>query len=133
MTAKTNTKYRPVLTATQIAHILTLAKSEVPMSSTSISILGSLSPFYAKIQNKAVEPAYETAPKASILESLGALPIPAVDKETYWAECYEKWSIAGPTALNLEEIAGANEHRYINGLMTAEEISDFEAGTLGEG
>tara|TARA_R110000803_G_scaffold207182_1_gene274960 strand:+ start:4344 stop:4775 length:432 start_codon:yes stop_codon:yes gene_type:complete len=134
-------KYRPVLTAEQIEHILTLAKLESPMSSASISILGSLSPFFAKIQNKAVNAAYSTTEKSSkfSIESLGGsatgpdLAPNVGDKEEYWERCYNQWLI-DPTSLSLNGIEAANEHRYLHGIMTPEEQASFETGTpMGEG
>tara|TARA_R110000803_G_scaffold209779_1_gene280035 strand:- start:281 stop:697 length:417 start_codon:yes stop_codon:yes gene_type:complete len=137
---KNSNKYRPVLTAEQIEHILVLAKGS-PMTDTNISLIGSLSPFFAKIQNKAVTAAYSTTEKSSkfSIESLGGsatgldLAPNVGDKEEYWERCYNQWLIT-PTEMSLNGIEAANEHRYLHGLMTPEEQTAFETGTpLGEG
>lgn len=143
-------KYRPVLTAAQITHILTLAKTESPMSQMSLSVIASLASFQAKIDNAAITAAYVTSPTVSktSLEALGGVPATASDslpntchgyntspnvsntyesKESYWAACYEKYSIS-PASCTLQEIEAAREHKYLNGLMTEEEVKAFERG-----
>tara|TARA_R110002153_G_scaffold69313_1_gene183377 strand:- start:811 stop:1251 length:441 start_codon:yes stop_codon:yes gene_type:complete len=135
-------KYRPVLTAAQIEHILTLAKLESPISATSFSVIATLSPFYAKIQNNAVTAAYSTAPAASSKFSVSGLggtspaqpdnttstaASGATAKEDYWEECYNQWLIT-PTEMSLAGIEAAQEHRYLHGLMTPEEQASFEMG-----
>lgn len=62
-------KYRPVLTEHQILHILALAKQN--LSPASISIIATLSPFQAKIENKAVSAAYVPTGRANLLDTLG--------------------------------------------------------------
>ena len=126
-------KYRPVLTATQILHILTLAKTESPISSASISLIATLAPFQAKIENAGIAPAYTTTPivSATSLEGLGALaPLETTpyNKEEYWQRCYTKYS-ANPVACSLEEIHAAKEHMYLHELMSAEEVAEFEAAS----
>lgn len=132
------TKYRPVLTAAQILHIITLAKSESPISTESIGIVSCLVPFQAKIQNAAITPAYTMAPakvKAHSLESLGGMTediggLPTGDgskpKEEYWEICYFMYKTS-PTTCTLQEIQAAREHMYLNDLMTPEEMVEFEA------
>ena len=133
---KNSNKYRPVLTAEQIEHILTLAKLESPISATSFSVIATLSPFYAKIQNNAVTAAYSTTEKSSKF-SVAGLGGPAqpdntsatAKKETYWEACYNQWLIT-PTEMSLAGIEAANEHRYLHGLMTPEEQVAFESGDM---
>lgn len=128
-------KYRPVLTATQIEHILALAKSESPISQDSMSLISTLSPFQAKIQNAGIAAAYTVSnkPKANSLEALGGVSstssISSSSKEEYWEMCYLKLQ-SNPTTCSLEEIKAANEHKYLNELMTPEEIKKFERGDL---
>lgn len=128
----TKAKYRPVLTAPQILHILNLAKSEVPLSDISYSIISTLASFQAKIENNGINPAYTAKPqKVSTLESLGGVIPNSTDgleytKEQYWASCYSKFCI-DPISCSLEEISAATEHKYVNDLMTAEEIEVFES------
>lgn len=132
--AKPITKYRPVLTATQILHILTLAKSEYPLTQDSMNLIVSLSPFAAKIDNAGIQAAYVTTPRkdTSSLEALGAAPsIPAtqvlgVNKEEYWEQCYQLY-ISNPTACSLAQINAAKEHMYLNELLSPEEVAEFES------
>jgi len=124
-------KYRPVLTATQIQKILALAKTEIPLSIESISIISTLAPFAAKIENAGIVAAYSTSPakpKVGSLESLGGTASPVDDtlsKEEYWELCHSKYN-SQPENCSLAEIEGAQEYRYLNGLMSAEEAITFE-------
>lgn len=129
-------KYRPVLTARMIEHIIALAKQENPISSESIEVLGILAPFQAKIQNAALTPAYTSAPpKPSIEESLGMNQPATVPtslygvhskKEVYWQACYSKY-IINPLSCTVEEIQAAREHMYLHDKMSEEEKEKFEA------
>jgi len=128
-------KYRPVLTGGMIEHILSLCKKETPISSESISVIGVLAPFQAKIQNDAIAEAYTVAPpKPSLEESLG-LEVPAttpssstpprVSKEEYWHLCHTKYTLS-PESCTLTEIQAAREHAYLHELMSPEEVEAFE-------
>lgn len=132
-------KYRPSLTAAHINHILQLAKTELPyLSKASISLIGVLAPFQAKIENDSIAAAYTVQPprpKANSLEALGAGKVPTFShavndtnyesKEQYWQACYELYQ-ANPAACTLEQITASSEHRYINDLMTPEEEKEHE-------
>lgn len=137
-------KYRPVLTASQILHILTLCKTESPISSESMSVIATLSSFQAKIENAGITPAYIQAapkPKANSLEALGFVGASSVetvdttlaptyeDKEAYWSHCYAKYS-TNPASCTLQEIHAAKEHMYINDLMSEEEVRVFESDSI---
>lgn len=124
--SKSKGKYRPSLPAHLIAHIVDLAKKEIPMSTESIELIGILAPFMAKVENLAMAPAYTTTPKLSMFESIGGEVADASEpKEEYWYRCYLKL-IAKPNQCSLKEIEAANEHRYLNGLMDALEMASFE-------
>ena len=129
---KANTKkYRPVLSACMIDHIVSLAKTESPISSESITLLGILAPFQAKIQNEGITPAYVTVPTKSLEESLG-LEVPVTHplgmaKEAYWESCYNSYKL-NPASCSLQEIQAAREHMYLEGLMSEEEVVEFEKG-----
>lgn len=130
----TKSKYRPVLTASEILKILELAKTESPMSDISYSLVSKLSAFQAKIENDGVSPAYTPKPaKPSILESLeGTLDdnnLHNQTKEEYWKECYIKWT-EWPQACSLNVIRASDEHRYLNDLMSPEEILTHESKIL---
>jgi hypothetical protein len=130
-------KYRPVLSAAQIEHILNLCRFDIIHAAqlpdgdieTSSSIISVLSPFQAKIENAGISPAYTTTPKPSMLEQLGAVPITPTtrDNETYWHKCYIKMQ-ESPNLCTLQEIAAAKEHMYLNDLMSEEEVEAFERG-----
>lgn len=137
MSTVDNKRYRPVLTSSQIQKILTLAKCEQPLSNEGLSLISTLAPFYAKIENSGIQAAYSISPikaKVGSLESLGE-PISHIadadtlTKENYWILCYAKYE-DDPALCSLQEIEGAQEHRYLNGLMSDEELRIFE---LGEG
>jgi len=135
--AKPAQKFRPVLTAAQIEHILYLAKTEQPsITAASMSLISTLSPFQAKIANAGIQPAYTMAPvkpKAASIEGLGGDPfvntkLMGQSKEMYWADCYNKFS-DNPALCNLDEIAAAKEHMYLNDLMSPAELAEFETST----
>ncbi len=130
----TKEKYRPVLTIAQISHIIALAKQDIMAaeeidSSISISLLGVLAPFEAKIQNAGIQAAYTEKPthQEKLIESLGGTLIPeGQTKEDYWHQCYVKF-ILTPEACTLKELEGAKEHKYLNDLMSPEEKALFES------
>jgi len=145
--SSTREKYRPVLTATQITHILSLAQRDImlsdPEKSTSadisFSIISSLAPFSAKIAVAGITPSYTIdPPKLSTLDLLGGVvcddesigvpeDIPAnfESKEAYWDYCYTKYELDISVCTPAELIA-KDEHRYLNGLMTPVEQANFE-------
>lgn len=145
-TTKATTKYRPVLTATQIEYILVLAKSESPLTATGISLLSTLAPFQAKIANAGITPAYTTTPRVSALslEALGGVATNNFtgvvrsatngnDQDNYltkaeiWEAAYIKYT-ANPASCSLQEIRDSQEHAYLNDLMSSEELAAFESG-----
>jgi hypothetical protein len=142
-TKSTKLKYRPVLTAEQILHIITLATSELPISTESMSVLQSLSPYSAKIQVAAIKPAYDPVDpleaQRRMLASLGGslnlehelADVPEyvtalTTKEERWAAAYAKLKIIPSVALSMQEMADAMEHMYLNDLMTPEQAREFE-------
>lgn len=142
---KSKSKYRPVLKVSQIIHILKLAKSESPISSASISVIGTLAPFLAKIENDGIQAAYTiapTIPKQSTLESLGGDRLYddskllseisaeglALTKEEIWEKAYVLYK-TNPTFCSLDTIQAAREHMYLNELMSPEETTEFEKET----
>lgn len=139
----TTPKYRPVLTAAQIQHILALAKTEHPsISQASMSLIATLAPFAAKIDNAGITAAYSTTPKQDLLSSLGgdAPAAPShisassnnqaalMSKEEVWELAYNKYQSC-PAACSLQEIRDSKEYAYLNDLMSAEEVAEFEAAS----
>lgn len=129
MSSKSKKKYRPVLSAGAISHILALAKSESPITSASLEVISILAPFMAKIENDAISAAYEATPKQSLEEKLGiGVPVThpiVLAKEAYWEVCYSKYK-TNPTSCSLQEIQAAREHMYLHDLMSPQEIAEFE-------
>lgn len=132
-------KYRPVLTASQILHIIQLAKLEEPISMCSISLISTLALFAAKIDNAGISPAYTTTPATSLTDkklaslgedvSKGIEAMHLISKEERWAKAYAKRMLA-PTSCSLVEIADAKSHAYLNDLMSAAELADYEAAMI---
>jgi hypothetical protein len=122
-------KYRPSLTSDDILHIISLAKLEQPAISTaSISVISKLAPFQAKIENEGLTASNANTELIDIAETVfnSAIKAGHLSKEVYWQNCYNKWEDT-PTFCSLDEIIGANEHRYLNDLMSPEEAVEFEA------
>ena len=136
----TRTKYRPVLTAAQILHIITCLKQEAPLTDIGFSCLTSLVPFKDKITAGTVTPSYTAASTASVDSvetSLAALGYPGEQehpdehprtKEQLWEECYKKYT-ESPSNCSAGQIESAFEHMYLNDLMSPAEMAEFEAPT----
>ena len=126
-------KYRPSLTAQQVSTILTLAKTALPLTDETMSLISTLAPFMAKIENDGIVPAYTVSnkPPANSLESLGGMITSDanshVSKEAHWEQCYLRILEVGAAACTLETIQAAEEHRYLNDLMTPEEETAHES------
>lgn len=118
-------KYRPVLTASQIAHILHLCMED--RSIEAVRIIGVLAPFKAKIDSLAVKEAYTTTPKKSLLEELEG-EAPENDGKT--GAMYEAWK-CGEYVPTLEEIQQIQEWRYTNDMLISEDEERFESGNWG--
>jgi hypothetical protein len=118
-------KYRPVLTSTQIAHVITLCKKD--LSGESLSVISTLAPFMAKIENKGINPAYKVENKNSLndFESLEYQDDGRINYEAMRFKVYKKW-IDNPESCNGEELAKVQDYRAGNGLMSPEEQKDYE-------
>ena len=135
-------KYRPSLTEQQLRYIVSLAKKEVPLTELSYSVIQVLDTYLYKLGNNSIVPSssYVLKPVANSLDSLGAHsstpgstpgantldPEAYPDKVAYWEACYTKYITSGADSCNLTEITNAQEHRYLEGLMSEEEIAAFE-------
>jgi hypothetical protein len=129
------TKYRPVLTAQQISHLVTLCKRDG--SRDSLSCLGQLVLYEFKIQNELLQPALISAPKEKLINSLGfddgeesnprkgteGIHIPA---ETL----YNLWLVS-PQELTVHQLGEVQKYRYENNKMTVDEEKKYEAEVLG--
>ena len=145
-------KYRPCLSASQIVHIISLAKKEIAATfgdcTESINLVGVLAPFNAKVEAAAKVAAYTTSPTTAIssltCEDLGAggkeLAVNALEptsyellsKEQQWEVAYKKYS-TDPSSCSLTELAAAKEHMYLNDLMTPEQEREYEGSTTSSG
>lgn len=134
-------KYRPSLTMTQITTLIELCKNQQPMSPNIMDVLSVLAPYYTKIQLGTVQPNHTVSNKpktpADLLTELGCNDSTGesyistnMSKAHYWEQCYNKLLTNGPDLLTAEELAGAQEHRYLNNLMTPEEVAEFDAGVI---
>lgn len=136
-------KYRPSLTPTQISNIIELCKHQEPISPEAFSIIAVLAPFYTKISLGGVTASHNTKQAraktpSELLDSLGGFD--GIDNHAgsgtnlglsnphYWAECYDK-SLNPDAKLTAKELEGCNEHRYLNDMMSAEEVKAFETGS----
>lgn len=118
-------KFRPVLTHSQISHILTLCKKD--LTQESISCIAILAPFEAKIKNLGVQAAYTQKPKDSKLTDLGFqshTPKEVVDVETLYSQYMENGE--NISDFSLQEIQKIQEYRYTNDLMTPQEEIEYE-------
>ena len=135
-------KFRPVLTLEQIQHTIKLAKLESPISDASINLIATLTPYIAKIEAQSIAAAYTTKERQNLESKLGFTSTEiaeitgnsehiaaAMNKEEYWKACYLKYS-ANPTVCTTSEILAAQEHMYLNDLMSPEEMVEFEKKTL---
>lgn len=133
-----NKKYRPSLSIPQLNTIIELAKNQSPMAPDTAEVLGVLIPYVAKINLAAVSPSYTMQAKKTpldLLDELGGLEgsdynqasNTAISKPHYWKECYDKYK-NDPEPCTFPELEAVNEHRYLNNLMTPEEVTEFEKG-----
>ena len=120
-------KYRPVLTSTQIAHVITLCKKD--LSGESLSVISTLAPFMAKIENNGITPAYKTEAKSSLFELLEYQENGLINYDAMRFKIYQKW-IDNPESCNAEELEKVLEYKYGNELMTPEELKDYQTNVL---
>ena len=130
-------KYRPSIKLSLISHIIDLAKSESPLSTASIELIGLLAPFLAKAEAGALQ-ANPTpvirVPKVDILESLGGEAIPAIPARAGDLNGNECWILYKdePTHCSLKVIDIALDYAYTNDLMTSEEVIAYESRAMGD-
>ena len=140
-------RYRPSFTASEIATIISLCASRT-QEANCLAILGKLATISSRIAVGDDKPAYIADPpisKPSIYKQLG-MPEPQLPalinvvgnkyedinpdlykaKENYWLACYHKY-IEQTQDCSPNEILAAQEHKYLNDLMTPEEEVAFEA------
>jgi hypothetical protein len=127
-------KYRPVLSASQILHIIKLLKRDG--TSLSLETLRNLSRFEWQIQNDAVSPAYISIPTPSMIEDLGFDEPAAIgnahisSSEINIEALYHIWMVE-PESLTALDISKVRQWRYENNKMTVDEEKLFESEVLG--
>lgn len=151
-------RYRPVLNQEDVAYLTSLLKdvyvsdiagTYLPEHYTSVTgtailtrLIQKFSTLKTKIDNKAIVPEYmaSTAPtkeqkEEQLLYDLGE-PLPPGDsgsetsnRNARWKAAYDKWCI-NPTECTLQEIDDVQEYRYLNDLMSPEEIEEMDRAAL---
>ncbi len=141
-------KFRPSLSASCIQYLVNLLIHTPDNTEERKEALTKLKPFLAKIEVGGIIPAYSVSTisqkeknKANLLESLGGTEVnSAVDQladlqrrttREYWKACYNKW-LSDPNSLTAHEKHCADEYRYLEGLMTPEEIAEFESKPIAD-
>ncbi len=126
-------KYRPVLTQSQINHILHLCRRD--SSNESLSVIGTLAQFEYKILQNAVNPAYTSTPNLTLSESLG-FDAPAelskltiTDASATAENLYQLWMLE-PASLTVRQLQQVREYRYTNNKMTVDEEAKYESELL---
>lgn len=133
----TTKRYRPSLSLDSLKHILYLSaldqanKSEIDRKANR-TLQQALTPFIAKIEVGAMGPAYNVNNDygKSIENKLGldqnsAHIISQIHSDKiYWKQCYDKL-MAGKD-LTEAELAAADEHRYLEGMMDSKEEKEHE-------
>lgn len=132
-------KYRPVLSSSQITHIISLAKADA--SQASLDVVKALAMYEFKIQNDVVTPAYTETVKQSLEEQLGFVVSspesshdPVISTNPIITELhntlYETW-LKNPSSLSVTQLAQVQKWRYENDMMTLDEERKYETETFG--
>lgn len=123
-------KFRPVLSAQQILHIISLAKRDG--SAESLDVLSQLVIFEFKIQNATIRPAYTEKPRESLSSSLGFENSSKRNEETGInpEALYNLW-LSSPESLTVLQLEGVRQWRYDHDKMTMDEEKKFEEEVLG--
>lgn len=132
-------KFRPVLTASQITHLISLCRKDPSLESLScLSVLGA---FEYKIRNDSVSPAYSVATiqKRDMASELGFSEVVVVtetprgpianiphDDEALYAQWMES-----PDGMSIAQLKRVQFYRYQTGKMMPDEESKYERETLG--
>jgi hypothetical protein len=123
-------KYRPYFTADEMLELISALK-ESPTPSR-MKIIQYLEGFNLKITYGVVNANYITNPKPTIEQQLGFTeeePEPTLSPNEIRQRAYQKW-LKKDSTITVKELNLANEYRYENNLMSAEEQAAFEK-TLG--
>jgi hypothetical protein len=131
MSLSENAKYRPVLLSHQIAHICDLCRRDG--SNQSLEVLAVLTMYEFKIKNRAITPAYTSAPRENLSSALGFTE-PKSEHHAHTVHTdealYSIWA-DDPGLLNVEQLKRVRTYRYTNNKMTNDEERKYEAEVLG--
>lgn len=134
MTRPNLSKYRPVLTAEQISHIIGLCKTNG--SSLSLRCIAVLAPFEYKIQNGTVSSAYNMEPVKDIESELGFGEAPEMENgypkqpDLSPETVYHQWR-AYPEMCTVSEIKQSRDYAYTHKLLSPEELATYEKDLFG--
>lgn len=128
-------KFRPVLSESQISHILTLARRD--NTADSIDLIRALGMYEYKIKNEILTPAYAAQIPESLCDALGFNPIPPTQNDSSMGMSvmsdevlYNLW-LQEPEALTVKQLTQVRRYRYAQGKMTIDEEKLFEKEVLG--
>jgi hypothetical protein len=126
MSTNNTAKYRPVLTATQITHLISLCRAD--LSVESIRCISILAPFEYKIINGVVSPAYTPEPALNLSSKLGFEMAPDVQSMSLEAatRLHLLWKSGQTANISITEIKEALGVLYVNDCLTEKEESDYE-------
>jgi hypothetical protein len=115
-----NHKFRPYLTVAEIQEIQAALK-ENPTSAR-MGLVRYLEGYLLKISHGQILPQHTNKP--TLAQSLGFEPAaPQASKSP--GELYIQW-VSNPASIKPNELDLVQSHRYTNGLMSPEEIEDYE-------
>jgi hypothetical protein len=118
-------KYRPVLTATQITHLISLCRQD--LSVESIRCISILAPFEYKIINGVVSPAYISEPALQLANKLGFETEPKKQSMSLeQAKIMYRDYKANIGSITIDEIKECLGVLYVNDALSAKEESDYE-------
>ena len=119
-------KFRPAISEAQLEVVVSLLQGELEagrLEAAGREALAVLAPFLSKVQFKGVKPAWSKTASGSkpIADSYVGMSIP--EKQL---ACFRKWQQQGAATCNADELEIAASYRYLNSLMTAEEMQAMD-------
>lgn len=122
-------KFRPSLTAEQIAYLIGNLQAAAP-STERDNILTVLHKFHLKAVHGIVSPSHVSAPRMSLVDSLGfseprTYRIAEEDIENL-LDIYNKH----PNSLSAVQLGRVQYHRYTNDMMTPQEEKEYESSSI---
>lgn len=122
-------KFRPSLTAEQIAYLIGNLQAAAP-SNERDDILKQLHKFHLKAVHGIVAPSHVSAPRMNLVDSLG-FGADTVRSQTEDIDTLLSIYATTPTILSPAQLTRVNHHRYTNDMMTPVEEQAYEASSTG--